>query len=281
MNGSWGRRLQPPGSHHQRVQQRYTRAALVEPLTPIHTVSTIDDVSLAKGRVDLWRFAYEDVLGDELTAAYLALLTDAERARHERYYFDKDKRMFLATRALVRTVLSRYRPAIAPAAWRFSNNEYGRPFVDNDRGLYFNLSNTRGLVVCAVANHEAVGVDVENTTRRTEPTAIAHRFFSASEVAALQALPTAQQRERFFSLWTLKESYIKARSMGLAIPLGRFSFELRQADHITIGFDALDDDPSRWHFALMKAADHHRVAVSFGAREPMTLRTAMCVPLRS
>ena len=252
---------------------------MVEPLVSVDAIGAIDDASLAAGRVDLWRFAYAEVLDDELTAAYLALLTDTERGRYERYYFDKDKVMFLATRALVRTVLSRYRTEIAPTAWRFSNNEHGRPFVDNCEGLYFNLSNTRGLVVCAVANHPAVGVDVENTTRRTEPQAIAHRFFSPSEVVGLNALPAERHRERFFWLWTLKESYIKARSMGLAIPLGHFSFELDATTQITIGFDGLDDDPARWRFALLQASSEHLVAVGFGAGA-MTLRTASCVPLR-
>ena len=40
----------------------------------------------------------------------------------------------------------------------------------------------------------------------------------------LRALPPERQKERFFEYWTLKEAYIKARGMGLSIPLGKFSF---------------------------------------------------------
>jgi 4'-phosphopantetheinyl transferase len=148
--------------------------------------------------------------------------------------------------------------------------------------VHFNLSNTPGLVVCAVGGVEALGVDVEDTERRTEPDAIAHRFFSVSEAEELLALPTdAQRRARFFALWTLKESYIKARGMGLAIPLGRFSFSLGPDEDIGIAFDPrLEDDPACWHFALLRAPPRHLVAVALGSGMPMKISAAHVVPLR-
>lgn len=189
-------------------------------------------------------------------------MTDDERARHERLYFERDRHMFVITRALVRTTLSKY-AACDPAAWRFEANPWGRPHACGPRPApYFNLSNTRGLVACAVAQTEGIGVDVENITRNTEPRAIAHRFFSSSEVEALMALPEDEHRTRFFSLWTLKEAYIKARGMGLAIPLGQFSYALDTAP-ITIRFGPqIEDDPERWRFALTRASDDHFLSLA-------------------
>ena len=45
-----------------------------------------------------------------------------------RFVFERDRRQFLITRALVRTMLSRY-AEVAPRDWRFVTNQYGRPEV--------------------------------------------------------------------------------------------------------------------------------------------------------
>src|SRR5690606_33310169 len=103
-----------------------------------------------------------------------------------------------------------------------------------DVPLVFNLSHTDGLIACAVSRGREVGVDVEWLDRRGGDIDVADRFFSRYEVQALYAQPPERRRDRFFRYWTLKESYIKARGMGLALPLDRFSFELDRGGAITI-----------------------------------------------
>ncbi len=60
--------------------------------------------------IDLWCFYYQPLLelSPATVAAYETLLTPAEIARYLAYVFDKDRLIFLATRAAVRTVLSHY-----------------------------------------------------------------------------------------------------------------------------------------------------------------------------
>ncbi len=238
------------------------------------------------GLVDLWCFFYEGIEQPELLAAYAALMTQEERARHDRYYFERDRRLFLATRALVRTVLSCYHPAVTPAQWRFAEGERGKPYIAGPAGapaIHFNLSNTQGLVVCAVSlGHPALGVDAERLARTGETVSIADHYFSAREARALRALPAELQRERFFAYWTLKESYIKARGLGLALPLQQFTFLLDEGPDIGITFDPqLADHPERWRFALHKTASGHLIAVGADtAGAPLLLRAAEYVPLR-
>ena len=243
-----------------------------------HIPSIPEPLTLGDQDVHLWYCFYEDVRDPDLLARYDALMNPEERARHRRFYFERDQHMFLLTRALCRTVLSRY--ADCPAdAWEFEKNEWGRPNICGPvEGPFFNLSNTHGLVACAVARTESIGVDVENHTRTTEPTQIADRFFSKPEVKALMALPEEEQRERFFSLWTLKEAYIKARGMGLAIPLGQFSYIVDEPISIRFG-NKLDDDPARWRFALFEASERHFLALAVD-RPNMSLHAAHVVPLR-
>jgi 4'-phosphopantetheinyl transferase len=220
-----------------------------------------------------------------LLAAYEALLAPEERVRRDRYRFEHSRREYLLTRALVRATLSRYAP-VAPAAWTFRQNEYGRPEVDpqtsGHRHLRFNLSNTRGLIACVVARDREVGVDVEDTERSGETVGIADSFFSRSEVAALRALPEGRRRARFFDYWTLKEAYIKARGMGLSLPLDQFSFLLDDGPPIRIAFDPrLDDDAATWQFAQVDLSPEHRTAVAVrrGSGPDLRLVVRETVPL--
>ncbi|TNF31586.1 MAG: 4'-phosphopantetheinyl transferase superfamily protein [Deltaproteobacteria bacterium] len=133
------------------------------------------------------------------------------------------------------------------------------------------------MVTVALATGRDVGVDVEDAARRGRTVELADRFFAPSEVAALRALPEgAAQRDRFFRLWTLKESYIKARGQGLAIPLSGFAFALDGAGS-AIGFSArpeVDDDAARWRFFGLRPSERHQlaVAVAAGPSAPVRVR---------
>ena len=170
---------------------------------------------------------------------------------------------------MVRSVLSRYLP-IAPEQWQFRANPYGRPEVANEdaeaRRITFNLSHTHGLIVLGVALDRAIGVDVENVREQRAAIEIADRFFAPDEVAALRALPEEQQEQRFFEYWTLKESYIKARGMGLSIPLDRFAFDVEDRAEIRLTIDpSLGDRAERWAFWRLEPKPQYVVAVC-GAR---------------
>lgn len=215
---------------------------------------------------------------------YDALLTDDERKKRDRFRFEKDQHSCLVTRALLRTVLSKYAD-VPPEAWRFVTNDYGRPEIDEPaeaRWLKFNLSHTNGLIALIVARDRDVGVDVEDRDRRGRLLNVADRFFSPSEVEALHALPEEEQLERFFLYWTLKESYIKARGMGLAIPLAQFSFGVER--EITIDFDPnLHDDPNRWQFTAMSFGRRHALAAGITRAKNETVNIVLheTVPMTS
>src|SRR5262245_40476857 len=56
-------------------------------------------------------------------------MDDGELARWRRFKVDDAKLQHIVARALVRTTLSRYFDVPA-AAWRFTANRYGRPYID-------------------------------------------------------------------------------------------------------------------------------------------------------
>jgi 4'-phosphopantetheinyl transferase len=210
--------------------------------------------------------------------AYRTLMSPEEHERMARLVLERDRRRFLLTRALVRTMLSRY-AGVPPAEWAFIANVHGRPeILDRPRGvpdLRFNLSHTEGLIACAVTIGREVGVDVEHIQRRLTHD-VAGRFFAPSEVSRLKALPDDEQARAFFDYWTLKEAYIKARGFGLALPLADFAFTLSPAAPPQIAFEpALEDDPATWQFAQDWPTPVHRLAVAVrreGSDLPVRIR---------
>ena len=103
---------------------------------------------------------------------------------------------------------------------RFQYSEHKKPYLENQRDMYFNISHSGEWVVCALSRKE-VGVDVEKIRKINFN--IARRFFSADEVGHLFSLPEKQQLDYFFDLWTLKESYLKTLGTGLTKPLSSFT----------------------------------------------------------
>lgn len=214
--------------------------------------------------LNLWLAYPDDLLDESVADACKALLSEEELARAARFKFERSRRESIATRALARTALSHNHP-LPPEAWRYVLNPHGKPSVDPDLatgiGINFNMSNAPGLVVCLVAAGAEVGVDVEPFSRAEQIMKVAPEVFSAMERAQLELLNGAEKLDRAVSLWTLKESYIKARGMGLAIPLDKFAFVFGGAEGIRLEVDeSLKDRAERWQFCLLDGAGH-RIAV--------------------
>ena len=73
----------------------------------------------------------------------------------------------------------------------------------------------------------------------------------------------AEHPARFFTYWALKEAYIKARGLGLAIPLGAFTFRVDGEGPIGIDLDErITEDPGDWRFDHRWATEVHSLAVA-------------------
>jgi 4'-phosphopantetheinyl transferase len=204
-------------------------------------------------------------VGSDVVAALATLLSDGELTRAERFVRSVDRDTFVIARALVRTTLSAYGPT-GPRDWRFETNTHGCPFVVAAQAgtprLTFNLSHTTGLVALAVTRGRLVGVDVERVDRVVRED-VAGRHFAPDEVRDLRALPAEAQPRAFFEYWTLKEAYIKARGMGLAIPLADFAFTLAPPAAPAIHFvEGFDDHPGRWQFWQAWPTADHRLSLA-------------------
>ena len=194
---------------------------------------------------ELWWTRTEKLVA---TPEALALLDEGERAANARFLVERKRHEHLVTRVLVRTVLGE-RLGAPPASLRFVENAHGRPLLAPPATLRFNITHTEGWVGVLVSAEHELGCDVEALARAPTLLRLAPTVFADAELAALRALPEAEQPERAVRLWTLKESYIKARGMGLALSLKGFAFRFGAGGAVDLDVTpALGGDGARWRF---------------------------------
>jgi 4'-phosphopantetheinyl transferase len=89
--------------------------------------------------------------------------------------------------------------------------EYGKPFLPG--GPYFNLSHSGDFACLAASASSPVGIDVEQH-RGDDLLMMAQSAFHPAELAFFLENP---EIERFYSIWTLKESYSKMVGAGFSL----------------------------------------------------------------
>ena len=180
-------------------------------------------VNPGKEEVHLWLADQDDPKLDP--EAQILILSKSERNRAARFHFPLHRGRFIRRRVFLRCVLSSYLRR-APEALAVALDRYGKPFIRSPAPISFNLSHSGQWALLAVAAGINVGVDIEQIRHGIRTEAIARRFFSPREQQDLFRVPSPQREGAFFSAWTRKEAYVKARGVGLSIPLDQFSVTL-------------------------------------------------------
>jgi 4'-phosphopantetheinyl transferase len=157
-----------------------------------------------------------------------AILSEDERARADRFHFEKDRHQFIESRATLRLLLGQYLN-VPPESLTYSLTGHGKPSL-SDNDLRFNLSRRDGLALIAFAEGREIGVDVELVRHDLDLWEIAEVSFSESELKSLRALPEAEQVAGFYNCWTRKEAFIKAIGEGFSFPLKQFDVSLTPGD---------------------------------------------------
>ena len=202
--------------------------------------------------VDLWLCSLSN-LNDQpdIVSQLKKRLTTDEIAKVERYRMPSSQIQALYVRNYLRKVLSSYSD-LMPEAWRFEYGEKGKPRLIEkqqiETGLNFNISHSKEHLLIAVCQREGkslqLGVDIEHARSSTNIDSIMKHYFSDTELTDLLKLNKEEQRERFFDLWALKESYIKATGKGLATSLRSFSFDFSNLTEQTLSLHASDFQPN-------------------------------------
>lgn len=141
------------------------------------------------------------------------LLSAQERARADRFVFDRLRPPFIVAHAALRTVAGRTIGA-PPQSLRFGKGEFGKPHL-LDVPLEFNLSHSGEWGLIALGFDHPVGVDIEAIAPRRISDGMIESVTSTTERAGFAALPPARVPATFFRLWVRKEAVIKGLGTGL------------------------------------------------------------------
>ena len=206
-------------------------------------------LALPEDEVHLWRVDLEAVGAAE--SRWQKVLSSDELARAVRFHFQRDRQHFVASRALLRTILASYL-ATAPNSVNFSYSKKEKPSLGPllaDSKVTFNISHSRGIALLAFSRGREVGIDVEQVRRDFDVEAIARRFFSEHEQHQLADLPNDGRFAAFFRCWTRKEAYLKATGDGLSLPLDQFDVSIVPEDHDAL-LSTRPDDSEAAHWSL-------------------------------
>ncbi|MCF7848494.1 MAG: 4'-phosphopantetheinyl transferase superfamily protein [Kiritimatiellales bacterium] len=215
---------------------------------------------LGDDTVRVWRVFVPGVKAS--LGALKQVLSVEERAKADRFRFEKDHDLSVAARGALRLLLEGY-TGIAATELKFDLAENDKPFLAMDEtDVEFNVSHSGDWVLLAFGRNRRVGVDVEKVRRDMDVESIASRFFAPEEVALIAGAD--DKHEIFCQLWARKEAYVKALGTGLFRALNSFSVPIVGNELPMVG--TMDE----WIFQALEAAPNYAAAVVTD-REPVSV----------
>ena len=208
--------------------------------------------ALSGDEVHVWRASL-----DQPAANYAILLSSDEQMRAKRFRFEQKQRQFIVGRGILRIILGRYLNS-PPEDLKFEYRASGKPTLSAgmlQSELCFNLSHSEEMMLLAVTQKREVGIDLEYIRPNLDIEKLAEQFFSPSERAELDALRSEKKLHSFFSGWTRKEAYLKARGDGMTYPWDQFSISM-DCDQSAKLLGTKDDqrELTRWSFHALTPA---------------------------
>lgn len=215
---------------------------------------------IRRGTVDVWR-AHLALPPGELSRIS-PCLNDDERQRAARFRFQRDRDHFLASRGLLRHILSSYLNT-PPGEIHFGYAPQGKPYLVDHPGLHFNLSHAADVLVIAVAAGRELGVDVERVFSEAVMNEVSGPVLSDPERVAFGRLHPDQRRGWFVRLWTRKEAYIKADGRGMSLRLEGIDVSTLP-ERVRLMGDAPDEWPlcQRWAIRELEVAPGYAGALA-------------------
>lgn len=154
----------------------------------------------------------------EIYELFYAWISPERQARAERYRRREDRLRCVAGEVLLRYVLKKTRNLTEMTV---ECNEFGKPGIKGMGDFYYNLSHSGEWVVIAYGDSE-VGIDIEQICMNAGKEKIARQYFTEHECDYIFEAGEERAVERFFEIWTAKESYVKYLGTGLRMPLNSF-----------------------------------------------------------
>lgn len=162
---------------------------------------------LSDGSIHIWRGNVKAMQ----TFMDVDILDDTEIQRLDRFRHAEARATYQAAHTMLRTVLSLYLKC-CPRSLTFARTDAGKPFLENNSELHFNLSHSRGAFLIALGTGRQVGVDIEAYAPDVDYRELEFVALSSAERDLFKQTPTTFTFRR---IWTAKEALAKACGIGL------------------------------------------------------------------
>ncbi len=207
----------------------------------LQTSAGLPALRLDEGEVGVWCASLEP--DDVWFERFREVLSPDEVERASRFRFEKHRKRFIASRGILRHLIASS-TGRTPEAVKFAYGTHGKPSVDGE--IRFNMSDSGPVAVYAIGLEREIGIDIEQVRSIRDAGALARRFFSPREAETI--LRTETDRESaFFTCWTRKEAYIKARGEGLSMPLHTFEVSIDPSERPRLVSASIDPrEVTRW-----------------------------------
>ncbi|WP_161519934.1 4'-phosphopantetheinyl transferase family protein [Bacillus cereus] len=161
------------------------------------------------------------ILSDENFRKLLFILNEEEKKTFFSYKVLFKKIEFMYGRVLIKKLLSDFLN-IPIDKVILSKGDKGKLYLkDSTNNIDFNLSHTKGMLICGITKGGKIGVDIEKIDK--EYYDIISSVFSPCEVKYINGLKTIDKNEGFYQLWTRKEAYLKCLGIGLNVDLTKIT----------------------------------------------------------
>lgn len=141
----------------------------------------------------------------------ISILSEEECRRAERFHRIEDKERYLATRYLIREIISEL-TNIDPAAIEFGKTQKGKPFLKKTPEIRFSISHSNSRIAIAVSKGYECGCDIEEIDPEKINNDLIQAHFHPNEILLIE---NEKRDTSFYHCWTRKEALFKAIGTGL------------------------------------------------------------------
>lgn len=181
------------------------------PTLPVSAMQRVPLPETVPAGVEVWRFRLN--LDMPIQARDLSVLSADEHVRALRFHRHEDRVRAVATRAALRRLLASC-VRRTPESLCFAVNRHGKPRIDDEDGVEFNVSHSGSYALIALSTLGPIGVDIEHLDRRLNVKQLGSYVFTRLE--RLVALQESNEAHDFLARWVAKESVLKALGQGIS-----------------------------------------------------------------
>ena len=214
---------------------------------------------LSPGELHIWQVSLHST--HALLEQFKSGLSEDDLARVPFFEFEKVRDSYVTSQGALRNLLSGYLH-IPPNLVKIGRRRKGKPYSNDDPGLYFNMSTSGKLAVFAFSRDSEVGIDIERIRPLPDLDDMIRRNFTDSEIRFINTKPE-ERISRFFRFWTVKESYLKAIGEGMRLRPDSLEFSIEKDRIRQLSVKGVFEQED-WNFKEFSPAMDYVGAITYG-----------------